>query len=327
MAIPLITANAVSTALRRGIIFTSPDVFAGSPRFDIVAIDKTGTLTTGRMQVQRVLGPAPVAAHAAAVERLSSHPIAQAIAQLDQSLTATAPRLYPGMGAEAMVGERRVLVGSRTLFDRLDWYIPPELAKFKPADLSADIVVSYVGWDGQAQGALVTRDQQRPEWETLVRGLRQGRRLVLLTGAEQPGCYTELVDEFHAGIPPEAKAAVIRRLRSEGRVVMIGDGSNDAPALAAADLGIACGTTTPLAAEAADIVIPGERLELVFTAFEMMRRTRRRVRQNTGWALLYNFVAIPLAVSGLLNPLFAALAMATSSLLVVWNSSRSLVTI
>ena len=148
--------------------------------------------------------------------------------------------------------------------------------------------------------------------------------MVLLTGAEHPGDCQKRMDEVFAGIPPQAKAAVIRQLRAEGSVFMIGDGSNDAPALAAADLGLAFGAPTALAADAADAIIPGDHLEGVFTALELIHTVRRRIRQNLGWALLYNATAIPLAVSGLLNPLFAALAMSASSLLVVWNSSRSL---
>jgi Cu2+-exporting ATPase len=183
-------------------------------------------------------------------------------------------------------------------------------------------VVSYVGWDGRLQGVIVTTDQSRPEWEQVVDRLRQHCRVVLLTGAEHPSGYEERFDQVFAGVPPEGKAAVIRGLKSEGAVVMIGDGSNDAPALAAADLGIAFGAPTALAADAADVVIPGDRLERIFTAFELIGTTRRRVRQNLGWALLYNAVAIPLAVSGHLNPLFAAVAMSASSLLVVWNSAR-----
>ncbi len=324
LAIPLTTAHAVGTALRRGIMMTSADVFSGSPDFDIVAIDKTGTLSTGQMQVTRVLGPATAIARAAAVERLSNHPIAQSIGRLDQSASATGLQLYPGLGAAATVDGLTVAVGGRALFARLGWHIPPALARDAAHALPPDAVVSYVGWDGKAQGAVVTRDRQRPEWEAVIRRLRRGRRLVLLTGAERPGAYADLADECHAGIPPEAKAAIVRRLRSQGRVVMIGDGSNDAPALAAADLGIAFGAATPLAAEAADVVIPGDRLGRLFGALTLLGQTRLRVRQNLGWALLYNAVAIPLAVGGLLNPLFAAVAMTTSSLLVVWNSSRPL---
>ncbi len=322
LAVPLTTATAVGAALRHGILVTSADTFAKPPRFDIFALDKTGTLSTGRMSVVEVLGPPVVAARAAAVERLSSHPIAAAIAGLDASLAATDLRLHPGKGAEASVEGRRVVVGGRALYATLGWEIPARLAAAAAARLPGEGVISYVGWEGRARGAIVTRDRQRPEWEAVIDRLRENGRVILLTGAEHPSGYEERADAFHAGIPPEAKAAVIRQLRAEGRVVMVGDGSNDAPALAAADLGIAFGTPTPLAAEAADIVIPGDRLERVFTAFELIRTTRRRVRQNIGWALLYNAVAIPLAVTGVLNPLFAALAMATSSLLVVWNSSR-----
>jgi len=147
----------------------------------------------------------------------------------------------------------------------------------------------------------------------------------MLTGAEHPNGYEDRVDEYHAGVPPEAKAAVIRQLKESGPVVMIGDGSNDAPALAEADLGIAFGQPTALAAEAADVVIPGDRLDQIFLAFDLIETGRRRIRQNIGWALLYNAIAIPLALTGMLNPLFAAIAMASSSLLVIWNSSRPLI--
>lgn len=322
LAIPLTTAAAVSTALRHGIIFTSADVFEKAPRIDIVAIDKTGTLSMGEMTVVKLVGPPEVAEYAAAVERLSTHPIAEAIARLDSRRTATDLTIHPGKGALASVEERRIAVGSRSLFELLGWRIPDRLTSFAAAVAPGEGIVSYVGWEGCARGAIVTRDRHRPEWKQVVERLRKHKRVVLLTGAEHPSGYEDHVDEVYAGVPPEAKAAIIRRLRSDGTVVMIGDGSNDAPALAAADLGIAFGTPTSLAAEAADVVIPGEHLDRIFTAFDLIHTTRHRVRQNIGWALLYNAIAIPLAVSGLLNPLFAALAMSTSSLLVVWNSSR-----
>ncbi len=324
LAIPLTTAVGLSWALRHGIIITSAHAFEKAPRIDIVAIDKTGTLSTGDMAVTQVIGPTEIVEYAAAVERLSPHPIAEAIAHMDSTRKAEYIENRPGKGAIASVDGRYSAVGSRSLFETLGWNIPDELAlKISAIDIGEG-VVSYVGWEGQIHGAIITQDKSRPEWEKIIDELRGKCRVVLLTGAENPGGYEEGLDDVFAGIPPEGKAAVIRRLRTEGTVVMIGDGSNDAPALAAADLGIAFGAPTALAADAADVVIPGDRLERVFTAFELMYTIRRRVRQNLGWALLYNATAIPLAVSGLLNPLFAALAMASSSLLVIWNSSRAI---
>lgn len=324
LAVPLTAAAAVNTALRQRIIFTSADVFEKVPRLDIIVLDKTGTLSTGQMTVLETFGPPEAIALAAAVERRSGHPVAQAIARLDDARDSTEPRLYPGRGAVATVEGRRVAVGAAALFDTLGWAIPDGLAAEAAAARPGDGVVSYIGWDGGVHGAVVTADRPRPEWREVVARMRERVRVVLLTGAEDPGGYRDGVDEVHAGVPPEAKAAVVRRLRSQGVVAMIGDGSNDAPALAAADLGIAFGAPTALAAEAADVIIPGGRLERVFDAFDLIHVTRRRVRQNLGWALLYNATAIPLALSGHLNPLFAALAMSASSLLVVWNSSRPL---
>ncbi|HJP22600.1 MAG TPA: HAD-IC family P-type ATPase, partial [Alphaproteobacteria bacterium] len=293
-----------------------------APRPDVIAIDMTGILSTGDMAVTEVEGPPEMAEYAAAVERLSPHPIAEAIARLDSQRSASDLDIHPGRGAVANVDGRRVAVGGASLFDTLGWEIPGHLTSFAARVGPGHGVVSYVGWDGRLQGVIVTTDQSRPEWEQVVDRLRQHCRVVLLTGAEHPSGYEERFDQVFAGVPPEGKAAVIRGLKSEGAVVMIGDGSNDAPALAAADLGIAFGAPTALAADAADVVIPGDRLERIFTAFELIGTTRRRVRQNLGWALLYNAVAIPLAVSGHLNPLFAAVAMSASSLLVVWNSAR-----
>jgi len=322
LAIPLATAAGVSTALRRGIIVTSADTFEKVPRFDIVAIDKTGILSTGDMTAVKIFGPPVAVQYAAAVERLCAHPIAQAIARLDGRHTSTDLAIHAGRGAAAMVEDRRVAVGSKALFAALGWDIPEKLAASAATVGPGEGVVSYVGWKGRAHGAIATRDASRPEWQSVVDRLRTNARVVLLTGAEHAGAYEDGVDEVYAGVPPEAKAAVIKHLGTQGSVVMIGDGTNDAPALAAADLGIAFGAPTALAADAADVVIPGDRLDRIFDAFDLIGTTRRRVRQNLGWALLYNAIAIPLAVTGYLNPLFAALAMSASSLLVVWNSSR-----
>ena len=322
LAIPLTTAAAIGAALRRGIVVTGPDLFEKSPRVDVVALDKTGTLSSGEMAVVEVIGSAEIAARAAAVERHSPHPVARAIARLDAGRSAGEVELHPGRGAVATVGGKRIAVGSRALFATLGWTVPEALAARAEQSRHGEAVVSYVGWDGVAEGAILTRDRSRPAWDRVVESLRRHCRVVLLTGAEHPNGYRRHVDEVHAGVPPEAKAAVIRRLKTQGRVAMIGDGSNDAPALAEADLGIAFGAPTALAAEAADIVIPGKRLERVLEAFLLIGVTRRRIRQNLGWALAYNAIAIPLAATGMLSPLVAAVAMSLSSILVVANAAR-----
>ncbi|MBL4614492.1 MAG: cation-translocating P-type ATPase [Magnetovibrio sp.] len=324
LAIPLTTAVGVSAALRQGIIITSADAFEKAPKIDTIAIDKTGTLSTGDMSVVEVFGDDAITKHAAAVERLSPHPIAKAIARLDTSLQADELEIHPGKGAMAQVENHHVAVGSKALFATLGWDIPSTLAAQTATIAPGEGVVSYVGWDGITHGAIVTRDQSRPEWMQVVDRLRKNCRVVLLSGAEHPSGYEDHFDDVFAGVPPEGKAAVIRQLRQQGTVVMIGDGSNDAPALAAANLGIAFGAPTTLAAEAADVIIPGERLERIFDAFDLLDTMRCRIRQNLGWALMYNAVAIPLAITGLLNPLFAALAMSASSLMVVFNSSRKI---
>ncbi len=324
LAIPLTTAAAIGTALRRGIVVTGPALFEKSPDVDVVALDKTGTLSSGEMAVVEVIGNAELAARAAAVERHSPHPVARAIAQLDAGRSAVEVEPHPGRGAVAMVDGRRVAVGSGALFAELGWAIPAALAARAGQGRHGACVVSWVGWDGAAQGAILTRDSARPSWDRVVESLRRHCRIVLLTGAENPEGYRQHVDEVHAGVPPEAKAAVIRRLKAQGRVAMIGDGSNDAPALAEADLGIAFGAPTALAAEAADVVIPGKRLERVLEVFLLVGNTRRRIRQNLGWALAYNLIAIPLAAGGLLSPLVAAVAMSLSSLFVVLNAARPL---
>jgi Cu2+-exporting ATPase len=326
LAIPLTTAAATGAALRRGILVTRADLFDRPARIDLVAFDKTGTLSTGVMEVVDVVAHegADVLTLAAAVERASSHPVAQAIARLDRSRTAREVEIHAGRGACGSVGNRRVAVGSRALFERLGWLVP-EAVEQRLAQLArGDSVVSYVGWDGIAHGAILTRDRPRPGWERVIERLRERGPVVMLTGAEHPNGYAGAFDEVFAGVPPEAKAAAVRRLQMRGRVAMVGDGSNDAAALAQADLGIAFGAPTALAAQGAALVVTGDRLERVLDAFALLAATRRRIRQNLGWALGYNAVALPLAMAGLINPLLAALAMAASSIVVVLNAARPL---
>ncbi|MCP5075333.1 MAG: cation-translocating P-type ATPase [Rhodobacteraceae bacterium] len=324
LAVPLATAAGLSAALKRGIILASSDIFERPREFKTVIFDKTGTLSTGDMTVRASAGPPEAIARAAAVERLSSHPIAEAISRLDQNEEASDGEPHPGRGIVATVNGLRVAVGSRTLFSILGWDISESLSAEFPDGAASGGVTSFVGWEGTAHGAFLTSDTEREEWRDVVARIGQNTQVVLLSGAEHPSGYETVFDEVHLGVPPEAKAAIVRHYRKDGPVAMIGDGSNDAPALAEADLSIAFGAPTALAAEAADIIIPGQDLPKIFEALSLVAATRTRIRQNLGWALLYNATAIPLALLGFLNPLFAALAMSSSSLLVVWNSSRAL---
>jgi Cu2+-exporting ATPase len=175
---------------------------------------------------------------------------------------------------------------------------------------------------------VVAADEPRPEWEAVAADLAADHEVVVITGDDERAAArfreSEAVSRTYAGVPPEAKAEVVDRLRAEGTVVMVGDGSNDAPALAAADLGIALESGTRLAADAADAVVTTDDLATVPRVFDLTAATKRRVRENLGWAFCYNAIAVPLTMAGLINPLLAAVAMATSSLLVVTNSSRPL---
>ncbi|ELY57013.1 heavy metal translocating P-type ATPase [Natronolimnohabitans innermongolicus] len=231
-------------------------------------------------------------------------------------------------GVSGVVDGQRVVVGHPELCREQGCAIPPVLESRIERVRDAGDVPVVVGWGGRARGVIVVGDAPREGWHDAVASLADGREVVVLTGDEGAAAdrfrAVDGVSEVFAGVPPEAKAETVRRLRARGTVAMVGDGSNDAPALAAADVGVALGSGTELATDAADAVIVGDDLESVAETFDVATATHRRIRQNLGWAFVYNAVAIPLAITGLLNPLFAAVAMAASSFLVVVNSSRSL---
>ncbi|WUI64870.1 heavy metal translocating P-type ATPase [Actinomycetospora sp. NBC_00405] len=327
LATPMAMVVASGRGARRGIFLKGHHALETSRRVDTVVLDKTGTLTTGRMTVVAVLGPEIVLARAAAVERGSEHAIATAVmAHCPEDVPAPVDFVaLPGLGARAVVDGVEVTVGRPDLFDA---GVPEGLrADWNAAEEAGHTVVA-VGWDGVVQGAVVLADDVKASAAPAVTALRAaGLHLVLLTGDHERAARTAAtavgIDDVVAGVLPEGKLAVLAERRAAGAVVaMVGDGINDGPALAAADLGLAVGTGTDVALEAADVILVRDDLTAVPEALALARATHRTIRVNLAWAFGYNVAAIPLAVAGLLNPLLAGLAMALSSLLVVSSSLR-----
>ncbi len=348
LATPLAVARGVKEALDAGVVVTDASAFEAAPKADTVVFDKTGTLTTGEMRVRDVVGDDRVLARAAAVEQYADHPVAAAIT--DEAAPAGDVDDFervPGRGVAGSLAVRpdgartdetapvdaaggsEVLAGNRELFADRDWRVPERYAERASEARANGNVPVFVGWDGEARGVVVAGDRPRDEWQAVVADLAADRRdVVVLTGDDPEAARQfrehDAVAEVFAGVPPEGKTEVVRSLRADGdTVAMVGDGVNDAPALAAADLGVALDHAA-LAADAADAVVTTEDLAAVPRIFELTDATNGRIRQNLAWAFCYNAVAVPLAVAGALNPLFAAGAMTVSSLLVVGNSTRSL---
>ncbi|RZV12386.1 Cu2+-exporting ATPase [Natrinema hispanicum] len=339
LATPLAIAAGIQSAAERGIVVAAETIFEDARDVDVVVLDKTGTLTTGTMAVEDVHAVDDVDAdellrRAGTVEALSEHPIAAAIADAapesatEDATTAVDEFERADRGVSGLVDDDRVVVGHPDYLREHGLAVPDALESRISETRDAGDVPVVVGWDRRARGVIVVGDSPREELGDALETLSAGREVVVLTGDEGAAAdrfrALEGVDEVFAGVPPEAKAETVDRLRSRGTVAMVGDGSNDAPALATADVGIAMGSGTKLATDAADAVIVGDDLGAVSETFDIATSTHRRIRQNLGWAFAYNAVAIPLAVLGLLNPLFAAVAMAASSALVVLNSSRSM---
>lgn len=336
-ALGLATPTALLTGTGRGaqlgVLIKGPHILESTRAVDTVVLDKTGTLTAGEPQLQTVLttGRLPEIAAlkaAAAVESGSEHPIAQAIVEGARDRGVQVPRIHgfenlPGRGARASIKGTPVTVGKPELFST----VPTELAE---AVATAAGTTVLVGWDGTARAALTVADQARPSSAQAVRELAGlGLTAYLLTGdnehtaravAEEVGIDPSRV---RANVLPEDKHAEIARLQGQGRVVaMVGDGINDAAALARADLGMAMGAGTDAAMESADIVLMRSDVRSVGTAIGLSRETLKIIKQNLGWAFGYNTAAIPLAAFGLLNPMIAGGAMALSSVIVVLNSLR-----
>ncbi|SDC74475.1 Cu+-exporting ATPase [Geodermatophilus telluris] len=337
-ALGLATPTALMVGTGRGaqlgILVRGPEVLESTRRVDTVVLDKTGTVTTGRMSLVDVAAAdgedaGDVLRRAGALEDASEHPIAAAVAAAARERCGELPAVA-GFRAEAGLGVRGTVEGVPVVVGRpsLVGALPPGLAAAVAAADAAGRTAVAVGWDGAARGVLVVADTVKPTSAAAVRQLRDlGLRPVLLTGdsAATAGAVAAEVgiDEVVAEVLPQDKVDVVRRLQAEGRTVaMVGDGVNDAAALAQADLGLAVGTGTDVAIQASDLTLVRGDLRAAADAVRLARRTLSTIKGNLFWAFAYNVAAIPLAMAGLLNPMVAGAAMALSSVFVVTNSLR-----
>ncbi|WP_328621435.1 heavy metal translocating P-type ATPase [Streptomyces sp. NBC_00354] len=341
-ALGLATPTALMVGTGRGaqlgILIKGPEVLESTRRVDTVVLDKTGTVTTGRMALSGVHTAAGTDERellrlAGSLEHSSEHPIARAIATGAAERAGSLPvpesfEALAGLGVQGVVDGHAVLVGRERLL--ADWSIPlpAGLAEAKAAAEAAGSTAVLVAWDGAARGVLTVADAVKETSAEAVSRLRAlGLTPVLLTGDNKAVAETVArevgIDEVIAEVLPQDKVEVVRRLQAEGRTVaMVGDGVNDAAALAQADLGLAMGTGTDAAIEAGDLTLVRGDLRVAADAIRLSRRTLATIKGNLFWAFGYNVLALPLAAAGLLNPMIAGAAMAFSSVFVVSNSLR-----
>jgi len=337
LATPAALVAACGRGAQLGIFVKGHQALESSGVIDTVVLDKTGTITTGQMTVAGlVLAPgterAGLLRYAGAVEHASEHPIAAAISAAAEQAGPLPEvgdfRALPGLGARGVVDGRDVIVGRERLLRDLGIAIPPGLARQWAPWQQAGRTPVLVAWDGELRGALAVADTIKPSAAAAVAELRGlGLRPVLLTGDNEATARAVAtaagIEEVIAGILPAEKAAVIRDLQARGnRVAMVGDGMNDGPALAAADLGMAIGTGTDVAISAADLILLRADLRTVPAAIKLARASLKTIKRNLAWAFGYNVAAVPLAALGFLNPIIAAATMTMSSVLVVANSLR-----
>lgn len=359
-ALGLATPTALMVGTGRGaqlgILLKGPEVLETTRKADTIVLDKTGTVTTGVMTLTEVhlaegVDELQVLRLAGALEHASEHPIARAVATGAEALmgagakrppagavagdgragTLPAPEDFtnvPGLGVQGVVEGHAVVVGREQLLNDWSLSLPPQLAAAKAAAEAEGRTAVAVGWDGAARAVLIVSDAVKPTSAEAVRRLRAlGLTPVLLTGdnkAVAEAVAAEVgIDEVIAEVLPEDKVAAVERLQAAGRTVaMVGDGVNDAAALARADLGLAMGTGTDAAIEAGDLTLVRGDLRVAADAIRLARATLGTIRTNLFWAFGYNVAALPLAAAGLLNPMIAGAAMAFSSVFVVGNSLR-----
>jgi Cu+-exporting ATPase len=321
-----------------GLLIKGPEILESTRRADTIVLDKTGTITTGKMSLVDVAVAAgedrgEVLRLAGAVEDASEHPIAQAIARGARDELGGLPAVEgfanrEGLGVEGVVDGHGVQVGRPSFMREWSLTVPGELDAAMRAAEELGRTAVVAAWDGAVRAVLVVADTVKPSSAEAVAQLRElGLRPVLLTGDNEATARavasTVGIDEVIAEVLPSDKADVVRRLQAEGRVVaMAGDGVNDAPALAQADLGLAIGTGTDVAIEASDLTLVSGDLRAAADAIRLSRATLRTIKQNLAWAFGYNVAALPIAAAGFLNPVLAGAAMALSSVSVVANALR-----
>ncbi|MGC0415327.1 heavy metal translocating P-type ATPase [Embleya sp. AB8] len=338
LATPVALLVGTGRGAQLGVLIKGPEVLESTRRVDTVVLDKTGTVTTGRMSLAAAV---PVSGGdagellriAGALEHASEHPIAKAIAAAAEDRFGPLPAVAgftnrEGLGVEGVVEGHAVVAGRPTLLADWGLALPVELVAALDEAEGAGRTAIAVAWDGEVRGVLVTADTIKDTSTRAVAGLRAlGLTPVLLTGDNERAARAVAaevgIDEVIAGVLPQGKVDAVKALQARGRVVaMVGDGVNDAAALAVADLGLAMGTGTDAAIEAADLTLVRGDLTAAVDAIRLARSTLRTIKTNLFWAFGYNVAAIPLAVAGLLNPMIAGAAMAFSSVFVVGNSLR-----
>ena len=341
-ALGLATPTALMVGTGRGaqlgILIKGPEVLESTRRVDVIVLDKTGTVTTGDMTVHDVVAADggsvdDVRRLAAALEAASEHPIGRAIAA---SQLSRAGDLLPvedfanqeGLGVQGIVDGHAVLVGRPRLLEEWSQHLPASLVAVVAKAQGEGLTPVAVGWDGEARGVIVVGDTVKPTSARAITELKAlGLTPVLLTGDNEAAARHVAdevgIDTVVADVLPADKVAEVQRLQAAGKVVaMVGDGVNDAAALAQADLGLAMGTGTDVAIEASDLTLVRGDLLVAVDAIRLSRRTLGTIKGNLFWAFAYNVAALPLAAAGLLNPMLAGAAMAFSSVFVVTNSLR-----
>jgi P-type Cu+ transporter len=340
-ALGLATPTALMVGTGRGaqlgLLIKGPEVLESTRTVDTIVLDKTGTVTTGKMSLVEIATAGGVSREdalrlAGALEDASEHPVARAIAKAAAARSPLAGvegfASHKGLGVEGTVEGVDLVVGRPALLAERGLALPPELdAACIAAEQRGQTAVA-AAWDGAAHAVFAVSDTVKPSAAEAVASLKElGLRPVLLTGDNLTTARAVAanigIDQVVAEVLPADKADVVRRLQDEGRVVaMVGDGVNDAPALAQADLGLAIGTGTDVAIEASDLTLVSGDLRAAADAIRLSRATLRTIKQNLAWAFGYNLAALPLAAIGLLNPVIASLAMVFSSISVVSNALR-----